>query len=124
MMGPSPSPRYKFQRPDDRGGVDPLAVYRSLGVGSHPQVQEPHFHVRRTIPAYGALEPLLENGGDPPGAAAHLNSNGFADVDKALAELAYETVRRDIRPSAPSRLDSVFCFFDPLEAFLFGDVVA
>lgn len=122
MTGLSPSPRYEFQRPDDRAGVGPLAVYRSLGMGSHPQVQEPHFHVRRTIPAYGALEPLLDNGGDP--AAAHLNSNGFAHVDKALAELAYETVRRDIRPSAPSHIDSVFCFFDPLEAFLFGDVVA
>jgi len=124
MAGLSPSPRYKFQPPDDRAGVGPLTVYRSLGMGNHPQVQELHFHVRRTIPAYGALAPLLENGGNPPAAAAHLNSNGFADVDKALAELAYETVRRDIRPSAPSRLDSVFCFFDPLEAFLFGDVVA
>jgi len=100
MAGLSPSPRYKFQRPDDRAGVGPLTVYRSLGMGNHPQVQEPHFHVRRTISAYGALEPLLENGGNPPAAAAHLNSNGFADVDKA--EVRGQPPRRGVPAGALS----------------------
>lgn len=124
MTGLSPSPHYEFQRPHDRAGVGPgdgLSVARHGQPSAGPRASLPR---AQTIPAYGALEPLLENGGNPPAAAAHLNSNGFADVDEALAELAYETVRRDIRPSAPSRLDSVFCFFDPLEAFLFGDVAA
>lgn len=37
-------------------------------------------------------------------------------VEKTWTELAFEAVRRRVRPEAPSRLSCLFCFADPFEA--------
>jgi hypothetical protein len=84
-------------------------------------IHEPQRYVRQ-LPAFQALEPLLDSGGSPPDAAALLADSGFERVDKALGELAYEAVRRDFHSELPSRLDCLFAFFDPIEAFLFEAV--
>lgn len=45
----------------------------------------------------------------------------MANVDKVWTELAYESVRGAIAPSAPSRLTSVFTCADVFEAFSFTE---
>jgi len=45
----------------------------------------------------------------------------FSLVPKGWTELAYEHVRRQVRPEAPSRLGCLFAMVDPLEALSFTE---
>jgi hypothetical protein len=56
-----------------------------------------------------------------PEIAAALNAAKVDFVLKVWTELAYEAVRIRVRPTAPSRLESLFAFADPIEALSFTE---
>lgn len=68
-------------------------------------------------PAYTAL-----NQTPSPEVAAGLHQAGVLNVPKVWSELAYETVRKEAFPAAPSRLESLYAYLDPLEALSFTEV--
>src|SRR5207253_3676004 len=56
-----------------------------------------------------------------PETAASLVAAGVANVAKIWTELAFEAVRQQLAPEAPSRLDAIFAFADPIEALSFTE---
>jgi hypothetical protein len=107
-------------------GTGPVVVYRALpneiGRREWPVQQVPQQHVRQ-LPAFKVLAqaPTVR---DASVRAGTLLTRGSADVAKAWTEVVYESVRQDIAPDAPSRLDGQWAFADPLEAFAFSEKTA
>jgi hypothetical protein len=56
-----------------------------------------------------------------PETAAALLAAGVPQVTKVWTELAFEEVRKELSPDAPSRLNCLFAFADPLEALSFTE---
>lgn len=121
-------PPYRRIRLAERIGVGPMTVYRVLQFPADDRfprfdhVQLPQRWARRQ-PEYITLEAAQMKGGDVVGAAEHLATQG-ADrlrLVKALQELIYERIRLEIAPTMPSRLESVYAFIDPLDAFAFAE---
>lgn len=98
---------YSLRRPNTRTGTGPVTVYRATSKPNQPLLQSPIRWVRQQ-PAFG---PLSEN--PNPEHAALLARVGSANIEKVWTELAYEAVRVDVAPDAPSRLDSLYAFADP-----------
>ncbi len=110
-------PPYRLRRPQERNGLGPLEVFRVLArKDGQPLRQVPNNWVR-TLDAFVSLQHDFG-----PGTAATLARANVPYVDKVWAELAYESVRTEVAPEQPSRLDSVFCFADVFEAFSFPEV--
>ena len=106
---------YKLKRPPSLSGTGPLEVYRALSVGPPVLRQTPQCFVRRTDAFKGLF------GRVSPTIAAALHAANVSLVPKVWTELAYESVRAEILPSAPSRLDALYAFADPFEAFSFTE---
>lgn len=73
----------------------------------------------RALPAFAVLAPLV-NAGDIDGAAeaaVDLTEKGVQEVRKAWTELAYESARIANHTGEVSRLDCVFLFENPVDAF-------
>jgi hypothetical protein len=104
-------------------------VYRDFGpdIENVPMRHSPRGYVR----SLGEFNLLIQTEGDPDFetlaaacSALHALALNPALMHKAIVELAYERVRLSVRPDAPSRLDSVFCCCDLVEAFSFRDIRA
>lgn len=94
-------------------GVGPAIVFRAI-TANVPLLQTPQSWVRNQ-PAFERLAADCL-----PDAAAALQAAGVLEVEKVWTELAYESVRAAAARDWPSRLDSLFAFADPVEAFDFG----
>lgn len=105
------SPAYVLERPESLSGVGSLIVYRAISRESQPLLQTPMLWARQQA-AFTALTASPE-----PATAAQLHASGVPLVPKIWTELAYESVRVRVARTLPSRLDSLFAFTDPLEAF-------
>jgi hypothetical protein len=104
---------YQRVRPDQRTDRGGLTVYRCVSRLSQPLLQTPVGWTR----AQASFDPLSD---DPdPQHAALLHRVGTPNVRKVWVELAYETTRANVAPHFPSRLDSLYAFADPVEAFDF-----
>jgi len=103
--------KYKLQRPAKRAGTGPLTVYRSTNRSDLSTIQTPQRWVM-SQPAYAILSAT-----PAASTAAQLQAAIHQHVPKIWTELAYEDVRRRLAPGAPSRLESLFAFADPVEAF-------
>ena len=111
------APPHRLQRPEERNGVGPIDVFRALAPqGVQPLSQVPQKWTR-SRPAFQSLEPDAR-----PEIAAAVRRAEVPDVDKVWTELAYESVRTEVAPQLPSRLDALFCFADVFEAFSFTEV--
>jgi hypothetical protein len=104
---------YSLRRPGSGSGVGGLTVYRAVSRVNQPLLQEPVRWTRQQ----GAFESLWEK--SDPKDAALLARVGAPHIPKIWTEIAYEVVRSEVAPDHPSRLDSLFAFADPLEAFAF-----
>jgi hypothetical protein len=106
---------YELRRPAGREGVGPLEVFRAISPAPQARQQIPARYVA-SLDAYRAL-----SANPAPEIAAALNTAKVDSVLKVWTELAYEAVRIRVRPTAPSRLESLFAFADPIEALSFTE---
>ncbi len=90
-----------------------MTVFRAI-TENVPLRQTPQSWVRKQQ----SFPPLAET--PVPEKAVELHGAGTPQVEKVWTELAYETVRLEVAPELPPRLDSLFAFADPIEAFDFG----
>lgn len=107
---------YQLRRPPTRDGQGPLTVYRAISTVGQPLLQQPMGWVRLQ-PAFQGL--AVDS---TPLAAAALAAASVPNVEKVWTEMAYEAGRVAVAPNLPSRLGSLFCFADPLEALSFTEV--
>lgn len=106
---------YRLSRPESIEGVGPLRVYRAISVVQQDLRQVPMRAVQ-SMSAYNALSQDMT-----PRAAVTLARASVAYVPKVWTELAYEEVRKQVAPGAPSRLTSVYACPDVFEAFSFTE---
>ncbi len=106
---------HRLQRPNERAGLEPIEVFRSVAPQSRCPRQVPQSWVK-SRPAFQSLE-----SNPRPDIAAALFRANVPSVDKAWTELACEAVRVEVAGSSPSRLNSVFCFADVFEALSFPE---
>lgn len=90
-----------------------MTVFRAI-TENVPLRQTPQSWVRNQQ----SFPPLAE--APVPEKAAELHAAGVPHVEKVWTELAFENVRLERASHLPSRLESLFAFADPLEAFDFG----
>jgi hypothetical protein len=107
---------YRPRRPDALEGIGPLEVFRAISAQNQNLHQEPRFWAR----VQWTFNRLLAAPDPAIAAAAHANPQ-CGDVPKLWAEVAFEIARRELAPEKPSRLESLYAWFDPIEAFLFID---
>jgi hypothetical protein len=120
---------YQVRRTKNRHGVGPLRVFRALPPeearklvpGTPVELRGDDFARRAlTVSGLGQEPPVDLAEAATAAVCAKRDRREFVDV--AWAELAYESVRRQVRPAAPSRAASTFASLDPFEALSFREL--
>lgn len=117
MMGRSDVTRYRLRRLESQTGEGTLTIYRSITPGEQPLLQTP----MRWVENQPVFELLNETSLNPVHAAL-FHRAGTPYIPKIWTELAYESTRKEIAPERPSRLEALYAFLDPIEAFSFIQV--
>lgn len=110
---------YRIRRIEPRSGVGPLEVFRAVNTINPVLSQTPQNWLRNM-----AWFQELEANPTPEAAVSMYVApppGGWSFIPKAWTELAYEEMRLQIRPRAPSRLACLFAMLDPLEALSFTE---
>lgn len=108
---------HRLARPATLSGFGPLEVFRAVAPTPQQEVVQTPRRWALSTPAYAGLKL------DPrPITAAALHAAGVANVIKVWTELAYESIRVAVVPTAPSRLESLYAMADVYEAFAFNEV--
>ncbi len=120
---------YSLRRFTQQSGVGPVRLFRALpnaiGQTQWQVKQVPQGYIQ-TLPGFGLLAAALAGGSTTLNnqAAALAATTNPEKIAKAWTEVLYEEVRAQVAPTAPSRLNSLWAFLDPLEAFALSDRTA
>jgi hypothetical protein len=101
-----------------------ITVYRWIPLTAQPAHRQVPTHYVERLPEWQTVESAFSNGQDVVRVAHHLRERGVpaANINKVLAELATESVRRQSFPDRPSRLNCLYAFLDPIEAVGFSAI--